>query len=55
MTQVSNIRSVRPVALVQPDERREYEPTYTLDRQVEQARRSMGRDRWEALNSEWPA
>jgi len=50
---VSNVRAVRPVATDSRDDRREYEPTYTLDRQIEHARRFMTPDRWEALNSEW--
>ena len=29
------------------------EPTFTLDRQIEQARREMGEEKWRKLNSEW--
>jgi hypothetical protein len=29
------------------------EPTYTLDRQVAEARREMGEKRWAELNREW--
>ena len=32
---------------------RSCEPTFTLDRQIEQARREMGEGRWKQLNSEW--
>lgn len=28
-------------------------PTFTLDRQIEQARREMGPDRWAKLQAEW--
>lgn len=28
-------------------------PTFTLDRQIEQARREMGEARWRKLNSDW--
>ena len=32
---------------------RERAPTFTLDRQIEQARREMGEEKWRKLNSEW--
>lgn len=28
-------------------------PTYTLDRQIAEARRNMGEERWAELNKEW--
>ncbi len=35
--------------------RREYDPTFTLDRQVAEARREIGEARWQQLNAEWRA
>ena len=32
---------------------RECAPTFTLDRQIEQARREMGEARWQQLQAEW--
>jgi hypothetical protein len=29
-------------------------PTFTLDRQIDCARREMGPERWQELNGEWP-
>lgn len=37
------------------DRPRPYDPTYTLDRQIASARRSMGEARWAELNAEWEA
>ncbi len=34
---------------------RECEPTYTLERQVAQARREMGEAKWQRLMAEWTA
>lgn len=31
----------------------ECEPSFTLDRQIAEARTEMGADRWQQLNSEW--
>lgn len=31
----------------------DFEPTYTLDQQIAEARNQMGPDRWTQLNSEW--
>lgn len=33
----------------------EHEPTYTLERYIEQARRELGPDRWAELEKEWEA
>lgn len=33
--------------------RREAEPTYSLDRQIAEARAFMGESRWAELNAEW--
>ena len=33
--------------------RREAEPTYSLDRQIAEARAFMGEARWAELNAEW--
>jgi hypothetical protein len=33
--------------------RRECEPTYSLDRQIAQARADMGEARWQQLQAEW--
>lgn len=30
-------------------------PTYTLDRQIAEARARMGEERWKQLNEEWEA
>ncbi len=32
---------------------REWQATYTLDRQIKTARERMGEDRWRRLNQEW--
>ena len=32
---------------------RECEPTFTLDRQIAEARQEMGEDRWAELQAEW--
>jgi hypothetical protein len=34
-------------------DRRGDRPTYTLDRQIAEARREMGEARWAELNKEW--
>ncbi len=52
MTQASNIKSIRPLQPVQ-DDRREYDPTFNLDREVAKARKRMGPERWAELNREW--
>ena len=31
----------------------EHEPTHTLDRQIAEARRDMGPERWDELMKEW--
>lgn len=31
----------------------EWTPTYTLDRQIAEARERMGEERWQELNAEW--
>ena len=36
-------------------DRREYDPTYSLDRHIAEARQSMGEARWAELNAEWEA
>lgn len=41
-----------PLPEPQPD-RREYDPTYRLDREVADARRRMGAKRWAELQREW--
>ncbi|SLK03975.1 hypothetical protein [Novosphingobium mathurense] len=28
-------------------------PTFTLDKQIDRARREMGEERWQQLNKEW--
>lgn len=33
--------------------RPDYEPTFTLDRQIAHARREMGEARWAELQAEW--
>ncbi len=35
------------------DQQRDCEPTFTLERQVAEARRDMGEDRWNAADAEW--
>lgn len=35
------------------DRTAEHEPTYTLERQIAQARREMGEERWNELEKEW--
>lgn len=34
-------------------DRQGHYPTYTLDRQIAEARRNMGEERWAELNKEW--
>ena len=34
-------------------DRRGDRPTYTLDRQIAEARREMGEEKWQRLNAEW--
>lgn len=48
---LSNVRDMRPVEVFTP----ESQPTYTLERQVAEARTEMGDARWAALNAEWDA
>lgn len=36
-------------------DRRGYMPTFTLDRQIAEARAEMGEARWAELNAEWEA
>ena len=33
----------------------EHEPTHTLDRQIDEARRDMGEAKWQELMKEWEA
>ena len=40
---------------VEAERRREYDPTYAMDRQIAQARREMGEARWAELHAEWEA
>lgn len=35
--------------------RRECDPTYTLERQIRRARLEMGEERWQQLMAEWDA
>ena len=49
MNAPSNIRSMLPVETFTP----ESQPTYTLERQVAEARSLMGDARWNALCAEW--
>lgn len=37
----------------EPEPPRECEPTYTLDKQIAEARRQIGERRWAKLNDEW--
>lgn len=39
----------------QPEYVPPHTPTHTLDRQIAEARREMGPDRWAELNAEWEA
>jgi hypothetical protein len=34
---------------------KEWAPTYTLDKQIAEARKAMGEERWQQLNEEWNA
>jgi hypothetical protein len=36
-----------------PDPASEWEPSYTLDRNIAEARREMGEERWAELVAEW--
>jgi hypothetical protein len=46
------IASQPPLAPME-DRTAEYMPTLTLDRQVAEARRSMGEEKWHRLQQEW--
>lgn len=35
------------------NERREYDASYTLDREIAEARRRMGERKWDELQREW--
>lgn len=53
MTLITRINAGRYDRLLPEDRPRECDPTYTLDRQIADARKAMGEERWSALQAEW--
>ncbi len=46
---------LRTIAACHASAEAEHTPTFTLDRQIAEARERMGEERWQELQKEWDA